>query len=89
MYNLVLIKYKNSYQIRRYNFPVKLKEDLPFNDTNNYFELLEEEVNLAYEENFCGFDSRSDYVSVNHSKQMIYYYSRSVDWSDGFCYFNF
>lgn len=47
--------------------------------------MIEEEEN-ALLENVSSSDSsdRSDYISLNRSKQKIYYYSRSVDWTNGF-----
>lgn len=84
MYNCVLIKYENGYQIRRYDFPVKEGEDLQKNDSFDNL-ISEEETALAENfDSFCGVSSRSDYVSLNRSKQKIFYYSRSVDWSGGY-----
>lgn len=83
MYNCLLIKYKNCYQLRRYDFPIKEGDDLSAGDN---FDKVSDEIENAFQENdsFLGFSSRSDYVSLNRSKQKIYYYSRSVDWSGGF-----
>lgn len=83
MYNCVLIKYKNGFQIRRYDFPIKEGDDISNNDS---FDNLSEEEENAFQENNFSVESsvHSDYVSLNRSKQKIYYYSRSCDWSGGF-----
>lgn len=89
MYNAQLFKYKNSWQLRLYDFPVVENENLDkasqINSTDS-FDIAEHETDLSFiqdpDNKYC-FDGRSNYISLNHSIQKIFYYSRSVDWSDG------
>ena len=84
MYNVILYKYQNSYQLRSYQFGIKenqKKDKLTFDDVedeiDSAFSLVDEKYHL---------EGRSAYVSINRSKNKIFYYSRSNDWSDGwFC----
>lgn len=92
-YNTLLVKYANSWQLRSYQFTVKSDVD---NDLDKYdiyetsgateFEKTENEIDLAFEkiDNKYHFDGHSAYVSVNRSKNKIFYYSRSNDWQDGY-----
>lgn len=86
MYNVVLFKYENSYQLRVYQFPIsELKKDEKKNFKDSY-DLTEKEIDESFiidPDNKYIFENRSHYVSVNHSKNKIFYYSRSVDWSGG------
>lgn len=81
-YNTLLVKYQNSWQLRTYQFPIKADID----KDNPTFEKVENEIDKA----FCKIDSdlhfegRSAYVSVNRSKNKIFYYARSNDWTNGF-----
>lgn len=89
MYNAQLFKYKNSFQLRLYDFPIIENEKLDNASklkTDDVFDLAENEVDIAFQvqtENKYCFDGRSHYISINHSIQKIFYYSRSVDWSGG------
>lgn len=86
MYNVVLFKYKNSLQLRIYQFPIselKREEKESFADS---YDVAEKEIDNSFipdPDNKYVFEGRSHYVSVNHSKNKIFYYSRSVDWSGG------
>ena len=85
MYNVLLYKYQNSYQIRSYQFGIR--EDQK-KEKESDFDHIEDEIDKAFSEvdDKYHFDGRSAYVSVNRSKNKIYYYSRSNDWSNGwFC----
>lgn len=89
MYNCQLFKYQNSWQLRIYDFPIVENEKLDKNSqifTNDQFDLAEHETDLSFlhdpDNKYC-FDGRSQYISLNHSINKIFYYSRSVDWSDG------
>lgn len=97
-YNTLLVKYKNSWQLRTYQFTIKSDIDneldsfdvFPGSKKSKDFEKTENEIDKA----FSNFDEkyhlegRSAYVSVNRSKNKIYYYSRSNDWVGGyFCTF--
>lgn len=81
MYNVLLYKYQNSYQLRVYQFGVQEGKK-----NKNDFDSVEDEIDEA----FSQFDDkyhlqgRSAYVSVNRSKNKIFYYSRSNDWSNGY-----
>lgn len=90
IYNTLLVKYKNSWQLRTYQFPIRSesKEDekyLGFSISEN-FESTENEINKAFEkvDEKYNFDGHSCYVSVNRSKNKIFYLSRSNDWTDGY-----
>ena len=96
-YNCVLVKYKNSWQIRRYQFVVKSDIDneldafdvFPSSDSvkkSKDFEKTENEIDNAFAltDSKYHFEGRSAYVSVNRSKNKIYYYSRSNDWNNGY-----
>ena len=84
IYNTLLVKYENSWQLRSYQFPIRSQDkELPFKDE---FTHTEDEIDNAfseYDEKYH-FEGHSAYVSVNRSKNKIYYYSRSNDWLNGF-----
>lgn len=92
-YNTLLVKYANSWQLRSYQFLVKSEVDnqLDRYDVNvasgaKEFEKVENEIDLAFSEvdTKYHFDGHSAYVSVNRSKNKIFYYARSNDWKDGY-----
>ena len=87
IYNTLLVKYQNSWQLRTYQFPIRseqVQEDKFVSD--NDFENVENEIDNAFSQNDekYHFEGHSAYVSVNRSKNKIYYYSRSNDWIDGY-----
>lgn len=86
MYNVVLYKYQNSFQLRIYQFPIsELQKEEKKSLADNY-DVVEKEIDNSFiidPDNPYVFDNRSHYVSVNHSKNKIFYYSRSVDWTGG------
>lgn len=91
IYNTVLVKYKNSWQLRSYQFPIKSDKD---NKLDNYdvfenkgdFESTEKEIDSAFavSDSDYHFEGHSAYVSVNRSKNKIFYYARSNDWTNGY-----
>lgn len=91
IYNTLLVKYKNSWQLRSYQFPIKSDKD---NELDKYdvfenkgdFESTEKEIDSAFalSDSDYHFEGHSAYVSVNRSKNKIFYYARSNDWSDGY-----
>ena len=86
IYNTLLVKYQNSWQLRTYQFPIRSEEkekEIPLKDQ---FEQVENEIDKAFSQNDdkYHFEGRSAYVSVNRSKNKIYYYSRSNDWIGGY-----
>lgn len=89
VYNTLLVKYKNSWQLRSYQFPIRSDQEktseAPF-IIDNDFENVENEIDKAFAVNDkkYHFEGHSAYVSVNRSKNKIFYYSRSNDWVDGF-----
>lgn len=96
-YNTLLVKYKNSWQLRSYQFTIKSDSaneadsyDVFSQDTNSRdninFDSVEDEIDSAFSEvdSQYHFEGRSAYVSVNRSKNKIFYLSRSNDWSDGY-----
>lgn len=96
-YNTVLVKYENSYQLRTYQFTIKSDSDNEAdcydvfgenNDSrnNSNFESVENEIDLAFSEvdSKYHFEGHSAYVSVNRSKNKIFYLARSNDWSNGY-----
>ena len=87
IYNTLLVKYQNSWQLRSYQFPIRseqVQEDKFVSD--NDFENVENEIDKSFSQNDdkYHFEGHSAYVSVNRSKNKIYYYSRSNDWIDGY-----
>ncbi len=91
-YNTLFVKYKNSWQLRTYQFCIKsdidnvLDRDDVFNSEKDTFENVEHEIDLAFSsfDDKYHFDNHSSYVSVNRSKNKIYYYARSNDWTNGY-----
>ena len=86
IYNTLLVKYQNSWQLRTYQFPIRSEEkekEIPLKDQ---FEQVENEIDRAFSQNDdkYHFEGRSAYVSVNRSKNKIFYYSRSNDWVGGY-----
>lgn len=85
MYNVLLFKYQNSYQIRSYQFGIRENQKRP---DESEFDHVEDEIDqaMAAVDDKYHLDGKSAYVSVNRSKNKIFYYSRSNDWSNGwFC----
>ena len=89
IYNTLLVKYQNSWQLRSYQFPIRSEQIQEENssfciDTN--FENVENEIDKAFSKNDdkYHFEGHSAYVSVNRSKNKIFYYSRSNDWVGGY-----
>lgn len=97
IYNTLFVKYENSYQLRLYNFPVKSMVDNELDkydvfgfessgNKDNKFDVVENEVDKsfsAFDEKYH-FEGRSAYVSVNRSKNKIFYYARSNNWENGY-----
>lgn len=91
IYNTLLVKYKNSWQLRSYQFPIKsdVANELDKYDVfevKDSFEKTENEIDKAFGEvdSDYHFEGHSAYVSVNRSKNKIFYYARSNDWSNGY-----
>lgn len=87
MYNCQLFKYKNSWQLRLYDFPIAEHDSNVNKSKLDSFDQAEIEVDSSFlidPDNQYVFENKSHYTSVNHSKNKIFYYSRSVDWSGGF-----
>lgn len=89
-YNTLLVKYQNSWQLRSYQFPIKT-ELIESNKTDSFenvgtFDETEKEIDKAFSsfDSEYHFEGRSAYVSVNRSKNKIFYYARSNDWNDGY-----
>lgn len=93
IYNTLLVKYKNSWQLRTYEFNIKSDLDNELDKTDVFtdksgsdFESTEDEIDLAFatvDEKYH-FEGHSAYVSVNRSKNKIFYYARSNDWTNGY-----
>lgn len=89
IYNTLLVKYQNSWQLRSYQFPIRSEQKQEENSsfcTDLDFENVENEIDKAFSQNDekYHFEGHSAYVSVNRSKNKIYYYSRSNDWVGGY-----
>ena len=82
IYNTLLVKYENSWQLRSYQFPIRSDQE----KEKDSFESVENEIDKAFSEtdDIYHFEGRSAYVSVNRSKNKIFYYSRSNDWTNGY-----
>lgn len=82
IYNTLLVKYANSWQLRSYQFPIRSDQE----NSEDSFEKVENEIDKAFSEtdDKYHFEGHSAYVSVNRSKNKIFYYSRSNDWTDGY-----
>lgn len=94
VYNNLLVKYKNSWQLRHYQFNIKSDVD---NELDSFdigsqkesskkssFDLVEDEIDSAFRTQDDYSDLHSSYVSVNRSKNKIFYLARSNDWTDGY-----
>lgn len=81
-YNTLLVKYKNSWQLRTYEFTIQTDSK----EKESKFETVENEIDNAFAkiDDKYHFEGRSAYVSVNRSKNKIFYYARSNDWSNGY-----
>lgn len=89
IYNTLLVKYQNSWQLRSYQFPIRSEQKQEENSSfcsDPDFENVENEIDQAFSKNDdkYHFEGHSAYVSVNRSKNKIYYYSRSNDWVGGY-----
>lgn len=89
VYNTILVKYQNSWQLRSYQFPIKTETEKEKEKSfiiDSSFENTENEIDKAFALNDekYHFEGRSAYVSVNRSKNKIFYYSRSNDWVGGY-----
>ena len=82
IYNTLLVKYANSWQLRSYQFPIRSEQE----KEKESFDSVENEIDKAFSEtdDLYHFEGRSAYVSVNRSKNKIFYYSRSNDWTNGY-----
>lgn len=79
-YNALVVNYENSLQLRLYDFPITSERE------NSDFENTENEIDKAFS-NFDDkyhFEGHSAYVSVNRSKNMIFYLARSNNWENGY-----
>lgn len=85
IYNTLLVKYQNSWQLRSYQFPIRSDQEKD-SPTESDFEKTENEIDKAFSQNddIYHFEGHSAYVSINRSKNKIYYYSRSNDWVGGY-----
>lgn len=93
-YNTLLVKYENSWQLRSYQFPIKSdldneldKFDIFDSNKSDTFENVENEIDKSFSDSGdiqYHFEGHSAYVSVNRSKNKIFYYSRSNDWTNGY-----
>ena len=85
IYNTLLVKYQNAWQLRTYQFPIKSDFDNEL-DKFDVFEKIENEIDNSFStfEDKYHFEGHSAYVSVNRSKNKIFYYARSNDWSNGY-----
>lgn len=86
MYNSLLIKYKKSYQLRLYEFDINTSDDVIENKKFIDFDSVENEIDNAFAktDDKYHFEGHSAYVSINRSKNKIFYYSRSNDWENGY-----
>ena len=88
-YNTLLVKYKNSWQLRSYQFTIKSEShnlaDREEVGSNN-FDNIENEIDKAFSDidEKYHFEGHSAYVSVNRSKNKIFYLARSNDWQNGY-----
>lgn len=86
MYNSLLIKYEKSYQLRLYEFDINTSDDVIENKKFISFDEVENEIDNAFaktDEKYH-FEGHSAYVSLNRSKNKIFYYSRSNNWENGY-----
>ena len=86
-YNTLLVKYKNAWQLRTYQFTIKSDNDNELDrDDVGSFESVEDEIDKAFSavDEKYHFEGHSSYVSVNRSKNKIFYLARSNDWENGY-----
>ena len=94
-YNSLFVNYENSFQLRTYQFTVKsdFQNELDKYDVftekeknDNSFDVVENEIDSAFAQfdDKYHFDDHSAYVSINRSKNKIFYLSRSNDWNGGY-----
>lgn len=86
MYNSLLIKYEKSYQLRLYEFDINTSDDIIENKKFISFDEVENEIDNAFAktDDKYHFEGHSAYVSLNRSKNKIFYYSRSNNWENGY-----
>lgn len=86
MYNSLLIKYEKSYQLRLYEFDINTSDDVVENKKFIKFDEVENEIDNAFSkiDDKYHFEGHSAYVSLNRSKNKIFYYSRSNNWENGY-----
>lgn len=86
MYNSLLIKYEKSYQLRLYEFDINTSDDVVENKKFIKFDEVENEIDNAFSkvDEKYHFEGHSAYVSLNRSKNKIFYYSRSNNWENGY-----
>lgn len=86
MYNSLLIKYEKSYQLRLYEFDINTSDDVIENKKFIKFDEVENEIDNAFSkvDEKYHFEGHSAYVSLNRSKNKIFYYSRSNNWENGY-----
>ena len=86
MYNSLLIKYEKSYQLRLYEFDINTSDDIIENKKFISFDEVENEIDNAFAKTDDKYhlDGHSAYVSINRSKNKIFYYSRSNNWDNGY-----
>lgn len=86
MYNSLLIKYEKSYQLRLYEFDINTSDDVIENKKFIKFDEVENEIDNAFSkvDEKYHFEGHSAYVSLNRSKNKIFYYSRSNNWDNGY-----
>ena len=86
MYNALLIKYEKSFQLRFYQFDINTSDDVIENKRFISFDEVENEIDNAFSksDDKYHFDGHSAYVSLNRSKNKIFYYARSNNWDNGY-----
>lgn len=86
MYNSLLIKYEKSYQLRLYEFDINTSDDVIENKKFIKFDEVENEIDNAFSkvDEKYHFEGHSAYVSLNRSKNKIFYYARSNNWDNGY-----
>lgn len=82
-YNALVVNYENSLQLRLYDFPIVSNKSPLKKDS---FEVVENEIDESFSsvDDKYHFDGHSAYVSLNRSKNNIFYLARSNDWSNGY-----
>lgn len=82
-YNALVVNYENSLQLRLYDFPI-VSDKSPLKKDS--FEVVENEIDSSissYDDKYH-FEGHSAYVSLNRSKNNIFYLARSNDWTNGY-----